>query len=104
MIPRNCLTAVLDRLVKQGGYACFRGSDHSTWGMHALHVSPEGLAHYTPGATLDKPSDALMGFDGIWWDRELADAKPVPVRAIVVSAWIFALGATAWAIGRMLKR
>ena len=82
MIPRNCLSAVLDRLVSQGGYGVFRGSSHSDWGLRAPHISPEGLAHYAPGAALD---------------------RPVTVRAIVVSAWIFVLGATAWAIDRLWR-
>lgn len=104
MVPRNCLSTVLDRLASEGGYGAFRGSSHSDWGLHALHISPQGLAHYAPGATLDHPALALAGFDGIWWDRELADARPVKVRAIVVSAWIFALGATVWAIKRLIWR
>lgn len=104
MIPRNCLSYVLDRLATAGGYGAFRHSDHSGWGMHVLHISAEGVAHYAPGATLDHPAEALMGFDGVEWDRELADAKPVSVRAIVISAWIFALGATAWGISKLWER
>ena len=104
MIPRNCLSTVLDRLVTDGGYGAFRGSSHSDWGLHVLHISPQGVAHYAPGATLDNPAQALAGFDGLWWDRELDDPRPVTVRAIVVSAWIFALGATAWAIARLWSR
>ena len=44
MVPRNCLSTVLDRLVEQGGYGAFRGSSHSSWGMHVLHISPQGVA------------------------------------------------------------
>ena len=104
MIPRNCLSTVLDRLVSQGGYGAFRGSSHSRWGLHVLHISAEGVSHYAPGATLDHPAEALMGFDGVAWDRELADAKPVAIKAIVISAWIFALGATAWAVSKLWER
>ena len=39
MIPRNCLSAVLDRLASEGGYGAFRGSSHSEWGLHALHIT-----------------------------------------------------------------
>ena len=104
MIPSNCLSHTLDRLATAGGYGAFRGSDHSRWGLHVLHIGAEGVSHYAPGATLDCPAQSLMGFDGLVWDRELADAKPVRVRAIVISAWIFALGSTAWAIARLFKR
>lgn len=106
MVPRNCLSTVLDRLVTDGGYGAFRGSSHSDWGLHALHISPQGVAHYAPGATPDGPAlpQGLAGFDGVWWDAELDDARPVRVRAIVVSAWIFALGATAWAVARLWRR
>ena len=104
MPPRNCLTETLDRLVTDGGYFAARGSAHSTWGMHVLHISPEGVAHYAPGATLDSPARALAGFDGLWWDRELDDPRPVPVRAVVVSAWLLAIGATGWVVGRLWRR
>lgn len=99
----NCLTATLDLLVDRGGYGAFRVSPHSRWGLHALHIGPEGLSHFTPGATLDNPSEALFGFDGVWWDRDLHDPKPPTVRAVVVSAWIFAITATFWAIRRRLR-
>lgn len=73
-----------------------------TRGLHALHISPQGLAHYAPGATLDHPAQTLAGFDGVRWGTELDDARPV--RASVVSAWIFALGATVWALSRLWRR
>ena len=104
MVPRNCLSTVLDRLVTDGGYGAFRGSSHSSWGMHVLHISPHGVAHYAPGATLDHPAQALAGFDGLWWDAELDDGAHRDRARIVVSAWIFALGATAWAIARLWSR
>ena len=104
MIPRNCLSHVLDRLATAGGYGAFRRSATNPYALHVLHISADGISHYAPGATLDHPARALMGFDGAHWDRELTDAKPVRVRAIVISAWIFAFGATAWAVARLWER
>ena len=104
MIPRNCLSTVLDRLVEQGGYGAFRGSSHSSWGLHVLHISPQGVAHYAPGATLDHPVHALIGFDGVVWDREMADAPPVPIRGIVVGSLILAVGVLGWGLKRMIWR
>lgn len=100
---RNCLTEALGRWHTDGGYLVVRRSAH--WGMpHVLTVTKEGLLHYEPGATLATPVQALVGFDGVTWDRELADAPPVPLRGIVIGSWVMAVTATLWAVGRVVSR
>ena len=55
-------------------------------------------------AYLDKPLQSLWGFDGVTWDREMADAPPVPIRGIVVGALILAVGVIGWALKRLIWR
>ena len=50
------------------------------------------------------PVHALIGYDGVTWDREMADAPPVPVRGIVLGALILATGVVGWALGRLWRR
>ena len=101
MIPKNCLSRALDILHAEGGYFIARKSANRET-LHAGNVTHEGLQHYSPGAPLAHRWSALMGFDGVSWDREVSDAPPVSKRGIVISAWIFALGATAWGIHRAI--
>lgn len=100
MIPRNCLSQVLDRCTTHNGYAAARASSHTDYALHVAHVGPEGFWHYTPGATLAHPVQALYGFDGVAWDRDMADAPPMKVSAIVVGATILVIGVYAWAVAR----
>ena len=106
MVPRNCLSETLDRLVTDGGYGAFRGSSHSSWGMpHVLHEAQDGtITHYVPPRDLDKPLQSLWGFDG---EVRIGDNEvrgPMPLRGIVIGAWLLALGATGWALGRLWRR
>ena len=103
MIPRNCLSTVLGRWHEDGGYLVLRKSSARAW-PHVLHVGGEGLQHYAPGAPLGHPVHALVGYDGVLWDRDLADAPPVPLRGIVVGTLILALGVIFWAIARLWRR
>lgn len=100
----NCVVATLNLLHETGGYGAFRGSDHSDWGLHALHIGPQGVSNFAPGATLDKPSMALFGFDGVWWTQDMADPRPVSVKAIVISSWIFALTASFWGARKLGRK
>jgi len=99
----NCLAHALNAWHEDGGYIVLRKSSH--WGMpHVMHIGDEGLQHYSPGATLGHPFHALIGFDGVVWDRDMADAPPVPIRGIVVGALILAVGVIGWAVGRLIKQ
>ena len=103
MIPRNCLSYALDRWHTDGGYLVLRKSAARAW-PHVLHVGGEGLQHFSPGAPLGHPVRALIGYDGVVLDRELADAPPVPLRGVVVGTLILALGVIGWAIARLWSR
>lgn len=94
---KNCLTAALDRWHQQGGYIVLRKSAARAW-PHVLHVGDEGLQHFAPGAPLGHPVRALAGYDGVVWDRDMADAPPVPLRGVVVGALLLACGVMVWAI------
>ena len=99
----NCLSYALDRWLADGGYLVLRKSAARAW-PHVLHIGDEGLQHYSPGAPLGHPVQALIGFDGVTWDREMADAPPVPIRGIVVGALILAVGVIGWALKRLIWR
>ena len=103
MIPRNCLSHALDRWHTEGGYLVLRKSAARST-PHVLWVGDEGLQHFAPGAPLGHPVHALIGYDGVTWDREMADAPPVPIRGIVVGALILAAGVIGWVVGRLWRR
>ena len=102
----NCLTRSLDLLHEKGGWFAARASVYSEWGMHAIHIDRDGrVTSYVPPAPLLHPVLSLSGFAG---DDRHADyplnARPVPLKMIVVSAWILAIGATLWAVKRAVWR
>ena len=103
----NCLTKGLDLWHKQGGYLVLRATAHPTtvWqAPHVLHVSPEGIQHFAPGATLAHPVQALVGFDGVIWDRDMADAPPMLLRGIALAAVVGCAGTLLWVAGELVKR
>ncbi|MDX9716271.1 MAG: hypothetical protein RBT67_02755 [Thauera sp.] len=103
----NRLAHALNAWHTDGGYLVLRRTSHPTrwWqACHVLHVGGEGLTHYAPGATLGHPVQSLYGFDGVVWERDLADAAPMPLRGIVLSAALGAAGVLLWAIKRMWRR
>lgn len=103
----NCLSQSLLRWNTEGGYLLLRATAHPTrfWrAPHVLHIGPEGIQHFAPGATLGHPVQALVGFDGVTWDLDMADAPPVPLRGIVLAAVIGCVGALLWVAVRMIKR
>lgn len=103
MVPRNCLSHALDRWHAEGGYLVLRKSSARAW-PHVMTVTGQGLQHYSPGAPLGQPVHALIGFDGVVWDRDMADAPPVPLRGIAIGALLLFVGATAWVVARLWSR
>ena len=99
----NCLSYALSKWHEDGGYLVLRKSAARAW-PHALHIGDEGLQHYSPGAPLGHPVRALIGYDGVTWDREMADAPPVPIRGIVLGTLILAVGVIGWGFKRMSWR
>jgi hypothetical protein len=99
------LSHTLDRLHDEGGYMAVRLSGNTGSWLHALHVSADGeISNYRPAAPLRHPLVALTGFEGeASSGDDVALAKPVPLRAIWISALVLALGATAWAVGRWAR-
>ena len=103
----NCLSQSLLRWHTEGGYLSLRATAHPTrfWrAPHVLHVGPEGIQHFAPGAPLGHPVQALVGFDGVMWDRDMADAPPMPLRGIALAAVVGCVGALLWVAGRLVKR
>lgn len=103
----NCLTKGLEAWHLNGGYFVLRSTAHPTkyWrAPHILHIGPEGIQHFAPGATLGHPVQALVGFDGVVWDRDMADAPPMPLRGIALAAVIGCVGTLLWAAGQLIKR
>ena len=99
----NCLSHALNAWHEDGGYIVLRKSAARAT-PHVMHIGDEGLQHYSPGAPLGHPFHALIGFDGVTWDREMADAPPVPIRGIVIGSLILAVGVVGWAMGRLIRR
>ncbi len=107
MIGPNCLTAALERWHTEGGYVALRTTAHPTrfWrAPHVLHIGPEGIQHFAPGAPLGHPVQALVGFDGVVWDRDMADAPPMPLRGIALAAVVGCVGTLLWVAGRLIER
>lgn len=63
-----------------------------------MHIGDEGLQHYSPGAPLGHPARALLGYKGVVWDREMSDAPRMPVKGLVLSAFLGFIGVLAWAV------
>ena len=100
----NCLTYTLDKWHADGGALRIVRSHH--WGMpHVEHEAQDGtVTHYVPPRNLNKPVQSLWGFAGEVCVGDDEVRGPMPLRGIVVGAWLLALGATVWAIARLWGR
>ena len=99
MVPKNCLSAVLNRLTVEGGYLVVRLS--ANWGgVHVLWMHPNGeLEQYSPPTKLKSPWQAFFGFDGVWKRGDRSSfASPIPTGTLVLNSWVLALGTTVWAV------
>ena len=100
----NCLAYALNAWHEHGGALRVVRSTH--WGMpHAQHEAQDGtITHYVPPRTLGKPIQSLLGFNGRVRTGDNGVRGPMPLLGIVVGAWLLALGATGWAMKRMIWR
>ena len=99
--PPNCLAHSLNRAVLEPVYLVLRRTvkDGRKW-AHVITVGPNGLQSYSPGAPLPHPINAILGYDGVTWDRDTADPRPWKAGELLWAAWTFALGTTLWAVAR----
>jgi hypothetical protein len=102
---RNCLKHSLDRATNEHVYLLIRRTvqPRRKWG-HVLTVGPTGLQSYSPGAPLPHPINAILGYDGVTWDRDLTDPQPWKEGELFWAAWTFALGTTLWFLSRKVRR
>lgn len=100
----NCLAYALARWHEHGGALRIVRSRH--WGMpHVLHEAQDGtITHYVPPRDLATPLQSLWGFDGEVRVGDNMVRGPMPLRGIVIGAWLLALGATGWAVGGLIRR
>lgn len=100
----NCLTYALSRWHEHGGALRIVRSRH--WGMpHVLHEAQDGtITHYVPPRAIDKPMQSLWGFAGEVRTGDVDVRGPMPLLGIVIGAWLLALLATGWAMGRLWRR
>ena len=98
----NCLTYALSRWHEHGGALRIVRSRH--WGMtHVMHEAQDGtVTHYVPPRALDKPIQSLLGFDGKVRTGDVEVRGPMPLRGIVIGAWLLALLATGWAVSNQI--
>jgi hypothetical protein len=103
--PRNCLSHALRRAVSEPVYLVLRRTvqDRRKWG-HVLTVGPSGLQSYSPGAPLPHPIHAVLGYDGIVWDRDTTDPQPWREGELLWAAWTFTIGTTLWVLKRKARR
>lgn len=97
----NCFMFAVTKLHLEGGYLVLRCTSNpkKRWRtLHCMHVGEEGLQHFSPGAPLGHPAKALLGFDGVIWDREMSDAPPVPIGGLILSSLLAFLGMILWTL------
>lgn len=104
----NCLTYALPLWLKYGGYLQLRKSKNLDV-AHVVWISPEGkMLHYAPKTPRKKSWRHLFllcaGFDGVVRTTDDIDPKPMRLRGLLLSAYIFALVVTWFCIKELFIR
>ena len=104
----NCLSYALPLWHKYGGHLQLRKSKELDV-AHVVWISPEGkMLHYAPPAPRKKSWRHLFllctGFDGIVRTTDDIDPKPMRLRGLLLSAYIFALVVTWFCIKELFIR
>ena len=104
----NCLSYALPLWHKYGGHLQLRKSKELDV-AHVVWISPEGkMLHYAPKAPRKKNWRHLFllctGFDGVVRTADDIDPKPMRLRGLLLSAYIFALVVTWFCIKELFIR
>lgn len=104
----NCLSYALPLWHKYGGHLQFRKSKELDV-AHVVWISPKGkMLHYAPKMPCKKNWRHLFllctGFDGVVRTTDDTDPKPMRLRGLLLSAYIFALAVTGFCIKELFHR
>ena len=104
----NCLTYALPLWHKYGGHLQLRKSKELDV-AHVVWISPEGkMLHYAPKTPRKKNWRHLFllctGFDGVVRTTDDIDPKPMRLRGLLLSAYIFAFVVTWFCIKELFIR
>lgn len=104
----NCLSYALPLWHKYGGHLQLRKSKELDV-AHVVWISPEGkMLHYAPKTPRKKSWRHLFllctGFDGVVRTTDDIDPKPMRLRGLLLSAYIFALVVTWFCIKELFLK
>lgn len=94
----QCLYYALTKWRHEGGYIMFGRSTH--WCVpHVLHMTNTGdITHFAPEQDLKTPWLALIGYEGIIFNKDIHMRKPMNVLCMFVGTLILLIFGCLWAI------